>query len=471
MGDPQTSKLSQIPAMDRVLNSGIARNLVATFGYDEVKRAAQETLESTRTAIRRGEIADVTEAAICSQIERSLDREANQQLRRVINLTGTILHTNLGRATLPEASIAAVVEVMRGASNLEYDLEPGRRGDRDSYLESQLCRLTGAEAATVVNNNAAAVMLVLNTLALGKQVPVSRGELVEIGGSFRIPDIMARSGCQLVEVGTTNCTHLHDFAHAIGEETAIIMKVHQSNYVIRGYTAVVDDSDLVKLCQQANIPFVVDLGSGALVDLQQFGLPQEPTPMQALKSGADIVTFSGDKLLGGPQAGIIVGRRDLVQQMKANPMKRALRCDKMTIAALSSLLRIYNHPERLPEQLPVLRMMMRNTDEIRTMVKPLLDALANRLTGQATVSLIDCESEIGSGALPDRTIASIGIAIRPLPLSIDHDQQLSNIARAFRNLPIPVIGRIHKGEYRLDCRCLENPEEFSTLLAELKLVE
>lgn len=467
MADRQTVELSQLPSIDRLLNTDYASGIVALSGRDEVKRVAQETLESIRVAIRQGDVVDTGEAAICSLIKQKLTLDTNAQIRRVINLTGTLIHTNLGRATLPRGSIDAVIEVMRGASNLEYDLKTGKRGHRDAYVEKQLCRLTGAEAATVVNNNAAAVMLLLNTLALGKEVPVSRGELVEIGGSFRIPEIMSQSGCKLVEVGSTNRTHRDDFAKAINSQTAMIMKVHQSNYVIQGFTASVDDKDLAGLCAESNIPLVIDLGSGTLVNLEDYGLPHEPTPMEALKSGADIVTFSGDKLLGGPQAGVIVGRRELIDKLNANPMKRAFRCDKMTIAALSSLLQLYNHPDQLAEKLPVLKMMTRSIDEIRHLVTPLVAMLAGRFSGKANVALIECNSEIGSGALPDRLIPSIGIAIRPLQDQVNAD----DIAKAFRDLPIPVIGRIHNDEFLLDCRCLEQSEEFSAQLSELKFNE
>ena len=471
MNDPRVLNFARLPSIDRLLNLLEVEALIAGFGRHAVKQVAQRILESKRAEIRQGNAVDVSEAGVCAQIGLALTQESNRRIRRVFNLTGTILHTNLGRAMLPQASIDSVVDVMRGASNLEYDLETGRRGNRDSVVENQICRLTGAEAATVVNNNAAAVMLILNTLALGKEVPVSRGELVEIGGSFRIPEIISRSGCKLIEVGTTNRTHLPDFTSAINSQTAMLMKVHQSNYVIQGFTTSVDDQELAKLCMKSGIPFVVDLGSGTLIDLEAYGLPHEPTPMEALKHGADIVSFSGDKLLGGPQAGIIVGRRDLLEKINANPMKRALRCDKMTIAALSSLLKIYDHPDQLPEQLPVLRTMMRNIEDIRDTALPLVTMIADCLTKIAVVSLLECDSEIGSGALPDRTIPSIGIAIRPVPSMYDHDKTLNKIATAFRHLPIPVIGRIHKGDFILDCRCLDEPEEFSTQLAELKIAE
>ncbi len=467
MGKPGLSALAQLPSIDRLLNSPSSSELILSYGRKEIKHVAQEALESMRIAIKQGGIVDTNEAAICSLIEQKITRDANGQIRRVINLTGTLLHTNLGRAILPQESIDAVLGVLRDACNLEYDLESGERGNRDEFIEKQICRLTGAEAATVVNNNAAAVMLILNTLALGKEVPVSRGELVEIGGSFRIPEIMSQSGCKLIEVGSTNRTHRGDFAKAFNSQTAMIMKVHQSNYVIQGFTASVDDKDLAGLCAESDIPLVIDLGSGTLVNLEDYGLPHEPTPMGALKSGADIVTFSGDKLLGGPQAGIIVGCRELIDKLNANPMKRALRCDKMTIAALSSLLQLYNHPDQLTEKLPVLRMMIRSIDDIRQLVIPLVAMLTGRFAGKANVALVECNSEIGSGALPDRLIPSVGIAIRPLQTRVNVDA----IAKAFRSLPIPVIGRIHNGEFLLDCRCLEHSEEFSAQLSELKINE
>jgi L-seryl-tRNA(Ser) seleniumtransferase len=464
---PQLPQLSQLPSIDRLLNATAARVLLAEYGRDEVKRVARQTLGSLRDAIRAQQVVNLDIETICLTIRQCIEDDAREGIRRVFNLSGTLLHTNLGRALLPEASIDAVTEAMRACSTLEYDLASGRRGERDGYIESLLCRLTGAEAATIVNNNAAAVMLLLNSLALGREVPVSRGELVEIGGSFRIPDIIERSGCRLVEVGTTNRTHLQDFAAAIGAQTALVLKVHQSNYVIQGFTAAVDERELASLCRESGIPFVVDLGSGALLNLEDFGLPHEPTPMEALARGADLVTFSGDKMLGGPQAGIIVGRRELVEKLNANPMKRALRCDKMTIAALSALLRLYQQPQQIVDSLPLLRMMTRSLDDIRGLAQPLVAQLTRQLEGFADVDLVDCASEIGSGALPDHNLPSLGIALRPLSSQRTHDELLERLARAFRELPVPVIGRVHKGEFVLDCRCLEDSEEFAAQLSGL----
>jgi L-seryl-tRNA(Ser) seleniumtransferase len=464
---PKTADYSRLPSIDRLLNSADAQSMVTVFGRAEVKRVAQLTLTSRRNAIQRGQAIDSSIATICAEIGVDIERDHRRGISRVFNLSGTILHTNLGRALLPQESIDAVVDTMRAASTLEFDLDSGKRGKRDACIEDLLCRLTGAEAATIVNNNAAALMISLNTLALGQVVPVSRGELVEIGGSFRIPEIVERSGCRLHEVGTTNRTHLSDFATAIGPQTALILKVHQSNYVIQGFTAAVGERELAALCQQSGIPLVVDLGSGALLNLEDFGLPHEPTPMETLASGADLVTFSGDKMLGGPQAGIILGRRDLVAQINANPMKRALRCDKMTIAALTALLRMYQQPEQLHERLPLLRMMMRSRADIRVQAAPLAERLARHLGETVSVELVDCASEIGSGALPDQTLPSVAIAVRALPSIPQPEEMLERLAAAFRLLPVPVIGRIHKGEFLLDCRCLEDTAEFSQQLAEL----
>ena len=466
--DTKPSQTSRPPSVDRIVRSDTAAALIALHGRGEVTRAVRKVLAELRPKLRHGSAADHDEQAVLAAVAALLDREAAPSLRRVLNLTGTVLHTNLGRASLPEAAIAAVVDVARGASNLEYDLDAGVRGDRDQHLEALLARLIGCEAATVVNNNAAAVMLVLNTLALGKEVPVSRGELVEIGGSFRVPEIMSRSGCTLVEVGTTNRTHIEDFERAIGPGTAIVMKVHTSNYVIEGFTAAVSESELASLCRSRGLPFVVDLGSGSLVDLRRYGLPPEPTPAEALRAGVDLVTFSGDKLLGGPQAGIIVGSKALIDRLKSNPMKRALRCDKMTIAALAAVLRLYTDPDRLAERLPTLKALTRPADEMRTIAARLVEPLSRSLAEFATVTVAECESVIGSGALPRKVIPSIGIAVKPLG-ERSSGSMLSRIARSFAQLPTPVIGRIRDGAFLLDLRCLESAEELELLAGKLRI--
>lgn len=458
MPDRPTSPLAALPAVDRLLDSEEARNLAAEFGRPEATQAAREILAAARAAHLRSGSAVPDPDALLKRISARLNERAAPSLRRVFNLTGVVLHTNLGRAPLAEAAVEAAVEAARGAGNLEYRIAEGKRGDRDEHVEEQLCRLTGAEAATVVNNNAAAVMLTLNTLALQKEVPVSRGELIEIGGSFRMPEIMARAGCRLVEVGTTNRTHLRDFAEAIGPNTGMVMKVHTSNYVVEGFTAEVPDPALASLCRERRVPFAIDLGSGALVDLERFGLPHEPTPMEALRHGADIVTFSGDKLPGGPQAGIVVGASETIAKIRKNPMKRALRCDKMTIAALSATLRLYADPDRLTARLPVLRMLTRPVAEIAAAARRLAPAVAAAVADFATVAATECESSVGSGALPTRSIPSAGLRLTPAGPSVDR------LAAAFRALPVPVIGRIRDGALILDFRCLEDEDGFAAQL-------
>jgi L-seryl-tRNA(Ser) seleniumtransferase len=474
LADSRPSPLSSLPSVERLLIHGEAAGLIAEFGRPAVTSAIRDVLSQVRAGLRAGDHdAPAGDASILHIAGARLREDAIPPLRRVFNLTGIVIHTNLGRAALPEEAIEAVALAAREPVNLEFDLDGGRRGDRDAHLERDLRRLTGAEAATVVNNNAAAVLLVLNTLANRKEAVTSRGELIEIGGSFRMPDIMARSGCRLREVGTTNRTHLGDYAEAIGSKTGLVLKVHTSNYTIEGFTAAAREADLAKLCRERNIPFAVDLGSGSLVDLENFGLPHEPTPAESIAAGADLVTFSGDKLLGGPQAGVIVGRADLIRAIKRNPLKRALRVDKLTVAALSAVLRLYSNPERLAERLPVLRLLTRPVERVRALAEELRQPVAASLAGIATVETIACESQIGSGALPARTIPSAGLAMRPVS-SMSKAKRgsgtaLERIAQAFRALPIPVIGRIQDGAFLLDFRCLEDGRGFAGQLPALKL--
>jgi L-seryl-tRNA(Ser) seleniumtransferase len=443
------TSLAALPSVDRLLRHPATEPLIGAHGRYAVTEAIRAVLAELRAARVLA-----SESGILERVSGRLDEEAKPPLRPVFNLTGTVLHTNLGRAQLPEEAIEAMAAAARSAVNLEYDLAAGKRGERDEHVEKLLCQLTGAEAATVVNNNAAAVLLVLNSLAARKEVPVSRGELIEIGGSFRMPDIMQRAGCRLREVGTTNRTHLDDFAVAIGPKTGLVLKAHTSNYSIEGFTACASEKDLSVLCRERGVPFAVDLGSGTLVELARFGLPHEPTVQETLANGADVVTFSGDKLLGGPQAGIIAGRADLVAKIRRNPMKRALRADKLTIAALAAVLRLYSDPDRLAERLPTLRLLARPVAEIRAMA----ERVCKEMQGQFTAEVINCESQIGSGAAPTRRIASAGLAIRP---------GNARTAAAFRKLPIPVIGRIQDGALILDLRCLEDEEAFTSQLDKL----
>ena len=463
------SKQSTLPSVDRLLRAGPLLALIEEHGRQPTTEAVRAVLAGMREALAQGgTAAAASDTEIAALVSARLVRAEAPSLKRVFNLTGTVLHTNLGRAPLAPEAIAAMTEAARGASNLEFDLESGRRGDRDSHVEELICALTGTEAATVVNNNAAAVMLVLNTLALRKEVPVSRGELIEIGGAFRIPDIMARAGAKLVEVGTTNRTHARDFEGAIGPRTALLMAVHTSNYTVKGFTAAVPEAKLAAIAHAHDLPFVVDLGSGTLADLERWGLPHEPTPAEAIAAGADLVTFSGDKLLGGPQAGLVVGRADLVAKLKKNPLKRAMRCDKVTLAALAATLRLYDDPDRLAVRLPTLRLLTRPVAELQAQAARLQPVVAAALGESFAVDGAACGGQIGSGALPVESLDSYALTVTPAGKR-GHGAALKRLAAALRALPVPVIGRIHNDALWLDLRCLDDEAEFIAQLSSLDI--
>lgn len=457
---------SKLPAVDRLLAEPALAAYLEAPGKAVLTELIRQALAQARAAIGAGQpVPDVD--TLLNAIGAAAENAAQPNLRAVYNLTGTVLHTNLGRASLPEEAIDALVVAARTPCALEYSLADGRRGDRDDVVADLLCELTGAEAATVVNNNAAAVFLLLNTLAAQKDVIVSRGELVEIGGAFRIPEVMERAGASLLEVGTTNRTHLRDFESAISERSALLMKVHTSNYAILGFTHAVPEGELAALAHAHGLPFVVDLGSGTLVDLAHWGLPHEPTPQDSLKAGADLVSFSGDKLLGGPQAGLLVGRKDLIDAIKRNPLKRALRVGKITLAALEAVLRLYRQPERLSERLTTLSQLTRTQADIAAAAQRLLPALQSALVAwPLEASIVTLNSQIGSGSLPVERLPSCGFSVTPRQRK---SGALNRLEAALRGLPQPVIGRIEKDALLLDLRCLPAADEphFVTQLAQL----
>ncbi len=452
---------ANIPSVDRALGGTALGAVVAQYGRTRVLSALRRHLESLRQSALSGNLEpdSVSEQAIANDLGAKLAAEDSPALKPVFNLTGTVLHTNLGRAPLPAEAVGAVLRTMRSPVNLEYDLASGRRGDRDSVVESLLCELTGAEAATVVNNNAAAVLLMLSALASRRDVIVSRGELVEIGGSFRIPDIMRQAGARLVEVGTTNRTHLADYAGAIGPRTALLMKVHTSNYEVTGFTHSVPTSELAQLARARtgqHIPVAADLGSGSLVDLTRWNLPKEPTVQETLAAGADLVSFSADKLLGGPQAGLLVGRAELISKVRKHPLKRALRVGKLTLAALEPVLAMYRSPEFLAERLTTLRMLTRPAADIHAQALRLLSSVQQGVGNAYEVTEAAMMSQIGSGALPVDTLPSHGLAIRVAP---GRRASLDRLETVLRGLPRPVIGRVSDKTLWLDLRCLDAEDE------------
>lgn len=464
--------LRQIPALDVLLADETIRR--GTLRYSE--RALRDVLRAYLEDLRR-RILDTEDLAafdflladqetkirhFLPDIQERLQEAEEPILRPVINATGILLHTNLGRAPLGDGAAKRVYEILKTYSNLEYDLKAGHRGVRYQALEPVLCKLTGAEAALVVNNNAAAVLLILNELAEGKEVIVSRGELVEIGGAFRIPDVMKKANCTLREIGTTNKTHLYDYENAITEETAMLLKVHQSNFKIVGFSEGVDPKDLVPLKEKYDLPLVIDLGSGLLHPAAKDFLPEEPSVKEAMESGADIVSFSGDKLLGGPQAGIILGKKKYIDRLKKNPYTRAFRIDKMVVAALETTLRTYLDPDRIAHEIPIF-------SYFETPLRALesdTDAFIDRLIAQGIeAELVHTEGQIGGGSAPGQSFPSVAFAIHPEQYGLTCDA----VEAKLRREPVPVIARIQNAAVLFDLRCVSEAERDSLYRSLLKI--
>ncbi|MEW6427125.1 MAG: L-seryl-tRNA(Sec) selenium transferase [Thermodesulfobacteriota bacterium] len=450
MDDRQQRLLRRIPKVDELLG-----RLDSDAPQRLVKKAVRDELEELRRRILAGidlDEADTDPVRVAAAVAARIARLATPRYRPVINATGVVVHTNLGRSLLPAEAMTAILAAGSRYGNLEFDLDTGKRGSRYSLVEDLLCELTGAEAALVVNNNAAAVLLVLETLARGREVIVSRGQLVEIGGSFRIPEVMAKSGAHLVEVGATNRTHPRDYENAITEATALLLKVHTSNYRMIGFTAEVPLAELVELGRRRDIPVMEDLGSGCLLDLKRYGFSGEPTVGEVVAAGADIVTFSGDKLLGGPQAGIIVGRRQYVERIKRNPFNRALRIDKFTLAGLESVLRLYLDEEQALARIPTLAMLALPQEAVRRRTTKLLRLLGDRLAGRARLEKVAVSSRAGGGSLPEQELPSWAVRLTPLTLSA------AGLEERLRRLPRPVIGRIEHDTLLLDLRTVQDDE-------------
>ena len=448
--------LRKLPSVDKLKHTGGAKGFLEKYGEDLFTAAARRILDEVREKIRSGDVSDENDFSmdlIIDRVEHYLSEKFTPSLKKAVNATGVILHTGLGRAVLPPDAQKAVAAVAEGYSTLATDVETGKRSHRDVHLEGLLKEITGAEDATVVNNNAAATMLVLNTLADGKEVIVSRGQLVEIGGSFRMPDVMAASGAILKEVGTTNKTHLKDYLAAVGENSAAIMRVHHSNYRIVGFASEPSIEELVGLAKKLDLYVFDDLGSGALVDLKAYGIEHEPLVQDSIKAGVDVACFSGDKLIGGPQAGIIVGKAAIIAKIRKNPLTRAFRVGKLTIAGMEATLRLFLRPEKLAKKHPIYRMLAMEMKEIERRAKAMVKAVRPVIDERAGISVIEGGSQVGSGAVPVETIPTRLIQIVPRNITAETlGQELR------RNIP-PIFTRVQKGAVWMDLRTVAKNEE------------
>lgn len=452
---PATAKqdlLRNIPQVDEVIQ-WLSPDVAAPMFL--VKLSVREVLEGMRQEILSGRKvgkSDLSKKKLLEKIKNVLQEKLEPNFKRVINATGVVIHTNLGRSILPDSARKALVEAGTRYSNLEFDLATGRRGSRYSLVERLLCDLTDAEAALVVNNNAAAVLLVLDTLAKGREVIVSRGQLVEIGGSFRIPAVMAKSGAKLIEVGATNRTHLKDYEESITEETSMLLKVHASNFKMVGFTKEVSAEELVVLAGKYKLVVMEDLGSGCLIDMSRYGLRKEPTVQETVRAGVDVITFSGDKLLGGPQAGIIVGKRNIIDRIKKNQLTRALRIDKFTLAALETVLRYYYDHEQAVANIPTLSMLTALPDIMERRAQSLTSKIKKRLAGKCNISISVTGSRVGGGALPEEDLESRAVVLEPI------DRSVNELEKNLRLNTIPVIGRIEEDRFILDMRTVRDDE-------------
>ena len=446
--------LQQLPAIEKLLNTQEMLDLQASYARDLVIEALRAVVADIRADILSGNQTQLPEyAEYAERTRQKIKAKIGTGMRPVVNATGTVTHTNLGRSLLSDVACEAIQQAAQNYVNLEYDIATGERGHRDRITEPLLQQLTGCEASTVVNNNAAAVLLALQTMARGKEVIVSRGELIEIGGAFRVPDVMAASGAILREVGTTNRTHLRDYAESINENTGLLLKVHPSNYKILGFTSTPSMEELTELGAQHGVPTMEDLGSGALVDMTLYGLPHEPLVGERIASGVDVVTFSGDKLLGGPQAGIIVGKAEWIEKMRKNPMMRALRVDKLIIAGLSATLQLYlTDSTTMAEQFPMLNRYTRPIEDLHALAKELKMQLETFFGEKVNIQVSETYGQIGSGALPVETLPSVALVLEPSEISAEM------LATQFRNATIPVIGRIKDGLFWLDLRTVYERE-------------
>ena len=450
----QQAVLRRIPAIEQLLAREPFLSMQEQYSRDLITEALRAvTAEIRMQILNSAEIVQPpAEAAYPALVRAKLESLTASALQPIVNVTGTITHTNLGRALLSPSVCESIAQAAANYVNLEYDLDTGARGHRDGITEPLLQRLTGCEASTIVNNNAAAVLLALNTLARGKEVIVSRGELIEIGGAFRIPDVMEASGAILREVGTTNRTHLRDYENAINENTALLLKVHPSNYKVVGFASTPEMEELTELGRQRGLPTMEDLGSGSLIDLTQYDLPREPVVHERIGAGVDIVTFSGDKLLGGPQAGIIVGKSALIQKIRQNPLMRALRVGKLTIAALEATLRLYLNVDNLTRKLPMLHRYTRSIDELREVAEKLANHLRQIFGDAIQVTIEESAAQIGSGSLPVDTLPSLAVVLESSQISAE------SLAAGFRAQPIPIIGRTQDGRVWLDIRTVFEQE-------------